>query len=604
MKLKITALLLCAISIRAIAQQTNTKQDARLKDLDSAFEQVLKTWHTAGFAVAVIEKNKVIYAKGFGYRDLEGKLPVTANTMFAIGSCSKAFTATLIGQLQHDNKLDIDKPVRDYYPSLKFFNDVMNNTITLRDMMSHRTGLARFDMSWYFFNTKSTDSLVQRIQYMEPTFGIREKWQYNNFMYAAQGALVEKLTGKSWGDNIKQNIFEPLGMSRSNVTVAEMEKSREVSYGYTIREDNSIKKLPYYHINGMSPAGAINSTVLDMAKWVTAWINNGKYNGKEVIPADFRNEAISSQAILDGSLPSKQRPGIYFSNYGFGWFVDSYNGHYRVEHGGNIDGFSANASFFPSDSLGIVVLSNQTDSKVPAIVRNMISDRILNLTHQDWNNDLKRADDNAHAANDNAYKEKRNAAKHNPATHPIADYAGLYNHPAFGTMRVFVKGDSLFIKTPVNTLWLRHGNYDNFEILEKDAKEGIDTNRVFGVTFQFRTSTDGDINGIEAQLEGGLKPFIFARQAEVKEIAASDLPKYTGDYEVAGTSIKVYIKDEKTLYVLVPGQPDYELVPQGDAKFAIKTLNGFYLQFEPQGGDKTTSVTFIQPNGSYKAERK
>ena len=292
------------------------------------------------------KKTKWFYAKGFGYRDINNKLPVTTNTLFAIGSCTKAFTASLIGKLQQDGKLDLDKPVNNYLPELKFYNDAMNNTITLRDMMSHRTGLPRHDLSWYFFNSTSTDSLIMRIQYMEPTYGVRQKWQYNNFMFAAQGAVVAHLSGKSWEENIREKFFVPLGMTRSDLSIPELESAGDIATGYGLKKDTIIKKLDYYHINGMEPAGAINSNVTDMAKWVTAWINNGKYNGREIIPESYRNDAISSQSIITGALPNKEEPGIYFANYGFGWFLSSYNGHYRVEHGGNIDGFSASASFF------------------------------------------------------------------------------------------------------------------------------------------------------------------------------------------------------------------------------------------------------------------
>lgn len=506
MKLKIIVFLLCTASLQAMSQKPAIEGDARFKGLDTAFQRILTTWHVAGFAVAVIQKNKVIYAKGFGYRDIAGKQPVTANTVFPIGSCTKSFTTALIGKLQKADKLDIDKPVNNYMPGLKFYNDAMTNNINLRDMMSHRTGLPRYDASWYFFNTPSIDSMVRRIQYMEPSAGLREKWQYNNFMYAAQGAVIEKLTGKSWGDNVKDSLFIPLEMSHSNVSIPELEKSGEISTGYTIREDNSIKEVAYYHIGGMSPAGAINSNVYDMAKWVMAWINNGKYNGREVIPTDFRNEAISSQSILDGSLPGKNKPGMYFSNYGFGWFVDSYDGHYRVEHGGNIDGFSANTSFFPSDSIGIVVLSNQTISKVPGIVRNLISDRLLNLPYRDWNSESKNAEDRASRERDQAQEEKTMAAKHHPPTHALTDFAGNYNHPAYGTMNIYVKNDSLFAGTVTRTLWLRHGNYDVFEVFEDDPKEGIDTARSYGINLQFHLNVSGDIDGFDSQLEGGIKP--------------------------------------------------------------------------------------------------
>jgi len=603
MKTNIITLLLCALSLQSLAQQSTQTDDPRFKGLDTAFTRVLKTWHAAGFAVAVVEKNSVVYANGFGYRDIAGKMPVTPNTLFAIGSCSKAFTATLIGKLQQDGKLDIDKPVTNYLPELKFYNDAMKSTITLRDMMSHRTGLPRHDLSWYFFNTPSTDSLIMRIQYMEPTFGVRQKWQYNNFMFAAQGAVVAHLSGKSWQDNIREKFFVPLGMSRSDLTIPELQKSDDIATGYGVKKDSIIKKLDYYHIDGMEPAGAINSSVNDMAKWVTAWINNGKYNGKEIIPESYRNDAISSQSVIDGSLPGKDNPDIYFANYGFGWMLASYKGHYRVEHGGNIDGFSASTCFFPADSIGIIVLSNQDGSAVPSIVRNLIADRLLNLKYHDWNSDLKHNADKGKLEAEKAKKEKVAEIKH-PATHTLADFAGNYKNPGYGTMKLFVRNDSLFVKTVTQTIWLRHANFDIFDVFDANPKEAIDTSETPDLKLQFRMNLSGDIESLEGKLEGGLHPIVFTKEIEAKKVTAAELQKYVGEYELAGMQAKVYIKDDKTLYILVPGQPDYELIPLGNDKFAIKVLSGFFLQFGPAGAAKITDATFIQPNGSFKATKK
>ncbi|MBB5622258.1 CubicO group peptidase (beta-lactamase class C family) [Pedobacter cryoconitis] len=522
MKLRIITALLGIVSLNAVAQRPVSKEDSRFNGLDTTFQRVLKTWHAAGFAVAVVQKNKVIYARGFGYRDAEKKLPVTANTLFAIGSCSKAFTTTLIGKLQKEGKVNIDQPVNNYLPGLKFYNEVMTDHITLRDMMSHRTGLSRFDMSWYLFNTSSTDSLLKRIKYMEPNAGLREKWQYNNFMYMAQGALIEKLTGKSWGDNIKEKFFIPLGMTHSNVSIPELLKSEEISTGYGVKPDNTLDKLDYYNIDGMAPAGAINSNVNDMAKWLIAWINNGKYEGKEIIPEDFRNQAISSQAIVEGALPEKGSLDTYFGNYGFGWFLDSYKGHYRVEHGGNIDGFSAISSFFPADSIGVVVLSNQHGSKVPVIVKDIIVDRLLHLKYQDWNSKIKSERDKAELA---SAKEKKKAieTQHNPSTHALKDFAGSYTHPAYGTMKIYVQNDSLFAKSKIRTYWLRHANYDIFELFDKDPKDGVNiTTGYAGFNLQFHMNLSGNIDGFEAQLESKLKPFLFARVEDVKQLKAPE----------------------------------------------------------------------------------
>ena len=602
----LTLFLCCVITLNSFAQKSkNQIRDKRFDGLDTAFERILKDWHAAGFAVAIVEKDKLIYEKGFGYRDVEKKLSVTPNTLFAIGSCTKAFTASLIGLLEKEGKVDIDKPVELYMPGLKFFNDPMNNTITLRDMMSHRTGLPRHDFSWYLFASSSRDSILQRIQYQEPTAPVRDKWQYNNFMFAAQGAIVEKLTGKSWEENVRQNFFIPLGMVNSNFTINDWKAYGEPSLGYGVKKDSIIKKLDYYNIAAMSPAGAINSSVHEMANWVITWINGGKYNGKEIIPAKHFTEAISPQAIIAPGLPTKERPDVFFSTYGFGWFLSSYKGHYRVEHGGNIDGFSASTCFFPTDSIGIIVLSNQNGSTVPGIVRNLIADRMLGLKYFDWNSDLKKSADKSKVSQDEAKKSATSNRKLNTTpTHPLKDYEGVYNNPGYGNFEVYLNKDSLFAKGGDNVLWLRHYHYDVFDIFGKDAKEGIDTADAGPVKIQFQMNATGDIENLTVPFEAGLKPIVFAKQLKVKDVKKEDLQKYTGEYELSGATVKVYIKNDKTLYALVPGQPEYELVPIDKDKFGLKVISGYYIQFSVDDKNKVTDLTFIQPNGNFKAVKK
>src|SRR5664279_3241029 len=443
---KIFLLSFCALSVASFAQKQKSTPDKRFAGLDTAFARVLKDWHAAGFAVAVVVKDKIVYAKGFGYKDYERKIPVTPNTLFIISSYTKAFTASLIGMLNKESKVDIDKPVRNYIPELKFYNDEMNDHITLRDMMCHRTGLPRHDISWYLFPTHSRDTLMQRIQYMEPSAGIREKWQYNNFMFMMQGAVVEKISGKSWEDNIREKIFTPLGMNNSDVSLGEWTKSSDESFGYDVMKDSIIKKQDHYDIAAMSPAGSINSCVNDMAKWVSLWIYGGKLNGKEIIPSSYVNEAITVQMATGGGLPDKAMPEVYFSGYGFGWFLSSYRGHYRVEHGGNIDGFSASTCFYPTDSIGIIVLSNQNGSPVPSAVRNLVSDKILGLKYYDWETYLKSSSDSAKAKEKAAEvkKVKDTVAAGNLSHNPKA-YEGLYTNPGYGTFEITLKNDSFFI---------------------------------------------------------------------------------------------------------------------------------------------------------------
>lgn len=594
---------LLLLSIISFAQKKVAAPDP-FAGLDTAFQRVLKDRNAAGFAVAVVSKDKIIYAKGFGYRDYEKKLPVTTNTQFAIGSCTKAFTSSLMGLLNKDGKLDYDKPAISYLPELRFFNDNLNNLVTVRDIMSHRTGLPRHDYSWYLFNTASRDSLLRRIQYQEPTAPIRQVWQYNNFMFLAQGMIAEKLTGKSWEANIKEKIFTPLGMTESNFSIHDLQKNKEAAVGYIVHKDSIIKKIKYYDIDGMGPAGSINSSVTEMANWVITWINGGKFKGKEILPANYVKDAMTSQMVISGGLPSKESPDVHFSNYGFGWMLSSYRGHYRVEHGGNIDGFSASTTFFPSDSVGIIVLTNQNGSAVTGIVRNMIADRLFGINRVDWNGRRNEADAKAKKAAKEKEKDIKTGKKTGTLpSHPLKDYSGVYDNPAYGSFEISAVTDSLIMHSPNGDVWLRHYHYDVFEAFNKD-EEGIDTTAEGGLKIQFQMNAAGEISAVTLPLQAGLKDIEFTRSAKAKEVAKDELKKYVGDYELSeGMIARFYVKGDKTLYAFIEGQPEYELVPTDKNKFELKILKGYSVLFEENEKGEIIAASFVQPNGTFKAKK-
>ena len=598
-------LVLAMGSVITGSAQDNSENDKRFAGLDTALNRVLSVWKGPGFSVAVVEKDKVVYAKGFGYRNNETKLPVTPNTLFAIGSCTKAFTASLIGSLAAKGDLDIDKPVRDYLPDLKFFNDEMNDRITLRDMMCHRTGLPRHDYSWYLFTTQSRDSLLKRIQYLEPSAQLRLKWQYNNFMYLAQGVIIEKLTHQSWETNIQTSIFQPLGMSRSNLTIPDLEKDADAALGYELKDSANTRqlvKVDYYHIDAMGPAGAINSSAMDMSNWVNAWIHDGRFNGKEIFPMGFAREATSSQMISGPGYPDADTRDIQFATYGFGWMLASYRGHYRAEHGGNINGFSASTCFFPSDSVGIVVLSNQDNSNIPAIVRNLLADRMLGLKYFDWNAyTWNRYDKMKQAEKDAKASKLKSDTINSTRSHPISDYTGLFNNKGYGTMDIYLDHDSMFVRIGKNIAYLKQDKYDWFKIYQRDEQGKIDTSQGFAI--EFRTDEGGEINEINAKLEPTVKTIVFARIPKTIAVQTDSLKKYEGEFMIGPTTLRIFIQNN-TLRLFVPGQPEYELVPVEANKFSIKDMAGFVISFEVNENNEVISLTSSQPNGTFKALRK
>ncbi|MBG7631248.1 MAG: serine hydrolase [Bacteroidetes bacterium] len=594
-------ILFTIISISSVLAQ----QDERLIGLEKELNEILEVTKTPGFTVAIVEGKKIIYAKGFGYRDFENKISADANTLYAIGSSSKAFTSSILGQLRQEDKISFEESPIKYIPDLKFYNDEMNNNIIIKDLMSHRTGLPRHDYSWYLFPTNNKDSLLLRVEYQEPFIGVREQWYYNNFMFLAQGVIAERITDESWEENIKNRFFEPLDMTRSNVSIEELEKSSNAAIGYELKKDSIISRMDYYHIAGMSPAGSINSSVNEMSNWLITWINKGKFKGKQILPEAYINEAISSQMVIGAGLPDKEFPDMHLSNYGYAWFLSSYRGHYRVQHGGNIDGFSANVAFFPSDSIGVVVLTNQNGSAVPSLVRNTVADRMLKTQKTDWSKRFTERKLKAKKEEDEAKTETTSSKIENTnPSHILPNYIGKYSNPGYGEFNISNQNDSLFANFKLKTLYLKHVHYDIFEPFEV-TKTGIDTTDNGPLRLNFITNDGGEISLVKMKVEGALDhPIEFKHKPNVIDVDKATLERYVGDYELSGTVIKVYIKNKNKLYVFVAGQPEYELLATDKHKFSFKTLEGFKVEFVESDGKSINEIKLIQPNGTFKATRK
>lgn len=601
MKKAITILFL--LMLQKGFSQTN---DKRFIGLDSTFNRVLKDWNCAGFSVAVIEKDKLVYAKGFGFADYENKIPATENTLYASGSCTKAFTCSLLGILQEEGKVDFDKPAQTYLPQLKFYNEELNNKVTIRDMMCHRTGLPRYDDAWGLFKSKSVDSLLKKVQFQEPNYGLREKFQYNNFMFLAQGKIIENLTGKPYRNYLQEKILQPLGMTNLNFSVDSMAKNKDRALGYITTDDDKIKQTEYVNLDVMSSVGGINTSVVEMAKWAMLWANNGVYKGKRILPANYVRDAIGSHMIIAGGVPANNNPSLYFNNYGLGWFVSSYRGHYRVDHGGTITGFTANVAFFPTDNVGIVVFCNQNLSKVTSIVRNVIADRMLDLPTKDWSSYLLTSENAAKLALKNAKKSAvENQKTNEKPSHKLESYEGYYTNEAYGKFEISLKKDSLFAVFAEDKWWLRPYKNDVFEVYQVDKKTGVDTS--FSINrIVFNQDINGEIKSTSIQFDPEVaKPIEFERSVKPKTLSKEILIAYTGEFLLNGTLMKISLKNDKTLFMSLPSQPEFELIAIEKDKFNLKVgAAGYSVNFIKDAKGNYNELLLNQPNVTFKATRK
>ena len=281
----------------------------------------------------------------------------------------------------------------------------------------------------------------------------------------------------------------------------------------------------------------------------------------------------------------------------------SYRGHYRVEHGGNIDGFSASTSFFPSDSIGIVVLSNQNGSAVPSIVRNILSDRMLGLKYRDWQTISKSADIKSKLAAIKADSTKKSDTKKQTSiSHPLNDFTGIYNNPAYGNVNITEKQDSLFGKIGVVDLWLRHSSYDIFTAVMIDKKDGIDSS-ADGPVANFRADDAGNISSFTTKFDTQDNIEFVKKPAAIK-ISKDSLLPYVGIYELGGIEVKISLKGDDMITAFVPGQPVYDLVATGPDLFSLEILSGYSVKFERDESNKIVGLIFQQPNGNFSAKRK
>ncbi|HVW96035.1 MAG TPA: serine hydrolase [Mucilaginibacter sp.] len=476
--------------------------DPRFAGMEQYADSVLKEFHIAGFAVAVVENDKVIYAKGFGYRDYEKRLPVTSNTVFPINSCTKAFTGALCGILANEGKLGLDEPVRRYIPWFRFYSDYTTEHATIRDLMAHRTGLPRHDqVSDFFDNSQPRDSLIYRIRYLQPFAELRQKYQYNNLMYTVLGVVSEKITGQSYEQNIDHKLLKPLEMSNTSQSAGGLMASPDHSLGYYYDEQKDKILAGDYgnEPNPNAPAGGICSTVSDMSHWLIAWLNGGKYKGKQVIPDWYVKEAMHPQMPIDNY------------SYGLGWYLSAFRGgHFRVEHSGTGRLSNSTVCFYPDapgysspHRIGIVVLSNEFGDYATSLIRDYISDRLLNEGRTDlpgsngewsaWFPGYKAYYAGMHKPHTG---DAAPPAKPKPLSHPLNDYTGKYFNPGYGTIEVYLKGDQLRARLNKVELTLKHASYDIF-----DADPGG--------KLKFNTDNDGKIVNITMPLEEMVSDIVF-----------------------------------------------------------------------------------------------
>lgn len=583
--LSLTAALVVTSSV-AVAQDG---VEARLNGFDAYMEQVMKDWNAPGIGIGIVMGDKLVFAKGYGYRDYGKKLPYTINTTQPIASNSKLFTAVAVGLLVEEGKLRWDEPIKQFVPAIRFYNDELDRSVTIRDMLSHRTGVTRHDSIWYK-SSFTRRELWDRLRYLEPAAPLRTKFLYNNLMFTAAGQVIEELSGKKWEQFVQRRIFDPLAMSRSTVTIEDNIKGPEPAVPYSERRDSTeLYRQPYYTAEvAIAPAGAINSNVQDLSRWVIALLNKGKVDGKQVIPeAVLRETMAPSLGLPNSALESRGWGENLNAYYGMGRTISSYRGHLLALHGGDLPGFHSQISIMPNDNIGVIVLviGDHVAPMYNGLTYN-IYERLLGLSLTPWSERLNevRLKNKAAGTKARATADVGRVPNTKPS-HALDDYVGEFVHPAYGVVNV-TRGDKELnfdfhgIKMP-----LSHFHYDRFDTPD-DEQDGK-------FSLNFRTNPMGEIDSVEISLDEAA--VTFNRQVPAALTSEATLQAYAGTY-ISPSGGKTVLVFQPGKGLSVRGGPD--LQPWRPQQFRVKEFPDVVFSFTVEGG-RVVAMKERDPSGEY-----
>jgi CubicO group peptidase (beta-lactamase class C family) len=525
----------------------------RLDLLVEQLEQQRQTLHVPGMAIAVVKDDEVILTHGFGIASVETETPVTPETIFAIGSSTKAFTSTLVGMLVDENKMDWDDPVTEYLPYFQMNIESNNESaeLTLRDVLSHRTGFTRMGLLFASGEIPREEVLLDATN-AEPYVPFREKWYYSNVMYMSAGVAAGESEGTDWDTLVTERIFEPLGMNSTTTSVTQAENDSRLASGYLWDEDlQAYEYKPMRNVDNIGPSGAINSNVIDMAQWLRLQLNRGEYEGRRLISEENLSETWTTQIDITENV-----------GYGIGWMIREWEGQPVIEHGGNVDGFSAQVAMLPESDIGFVLLTNASVSTLPSLAMNMVWDTLLGEEPADTG-----------------------------ATEDYEPYIGEYI-ANFGQFKdeiftVLVQNNRLAIDVPGQQV---------FELKEPD-EEGkwyfVISNEI---AVSFERDEDDNVIGMK-MYQAGMTFDLPREGVEIApEIPLDELQKYLGSYrsEELQVTVEVLIQNNR-LAIDVPGQMVYELYPPGENdRWVFRITPDISVSFNETPAGQVDSLTMYE----------
>jgi len=346
----------------------------------------MKTFNVPGIALAIVKDGKVVHSKGYGVKSIITQQKVDENTLFGIASNSKAFTATALAILVDEKKLNWDDKVIKFIPEFKMYDDYVTHEFTIRDLLTHRSGLgmgAGDLMLWPEGSDFTSKDIIHNLRYLKPVSSFRTKFDYDNLLYIVAGEIIQKVSGKSWTEFVETRIMLPLQMEKSKGNWHRIPDTTNVVTPH-VPLNGKLRITKQSKNSVMDAAGGIFSNVSDMSKWVITQLNKGKYGpeNKVLFSAEQQNEMWAPQTIIPTNTTAPYN--THFSAYGLGWFLSDVKGFKQVTHTGGLEGMVTQVTLIPELNLGIVVLTNQQSGAAFSAITNTIKNTYLDIPYKDY----------------------------------------------------------------------------------------------------------------------------------------------------------------------------------------------------------------------------
>jgi CubicO group peptidase (beta-lactamase class C family) len=549
--------------------------------LDGLAQAALKRFKAPGLAMSICDAQGVRFARGYGLRNVDTGAPVSADTLFMMASVSKSFTVGALHGAAAEGLFDWDQPVQRYLPEFELA-DPATHDLSVRDLVCHRSGLPRHDHTW--LGSRDTRAqIVQRLRHLPGFAPPRSTYHYQNLMYISAGHLLERVSGRSYEDNVAQRVFAPLAMRRAGFSLQAMQADADHAVGHELVRGKA-RRSAFTEIGAMAPTGGLITSVNELGRYLSMQLAAGQWRGRAVLRAQ---DVAMMQRPHTPLVDAIEWPELGATQYGMGWFVSSYRGHRFVHHGGNLRGFTAMAAMLPDIGLGVALAINAGQSPLRAPLLYAVFDQLLALPRIDWMARYETMVADAVAAAKAAVPTPPKAAPL-PAR-PLAAYVGRYVHDAVGELHIEQVRGRLWLRLRQERVRLHH--------VAADAFRADDDRRCYltGARLAFACGFDGHIHQLRAGLEPTVRATLFER---VVDVPPRELSRCVGMWRAGPMKLRIEAGTEQRLRLTLPGNLRHSLRCSAPGHWRSESSDNVWLQFQPDG-----SLVFTDVMGSCLARR-